>query len=91
MLANRRPCQSDRETAIGPGERQDRVSLHVIVQMADAKGTSFTLKQTTLESVMEEFHNALAEQRLMNIGMERPDYFHRANPHQVSYIHTLDY
>lgn len=67
------------------------MALHVIVQMADAKGTSFTLKRTTVESVMDEFHSALAEQRLMNIGMEKPDYFHRVNPHQVAFIQTLDY
>ncbi len=68
------------------------MALNTIIQMGDAKGTSVTIKPpTTYEQVLEEFHNALAEGRMMEVGMERPGYIHRFNPHQVVYIQQLDY
>lgn len=64
---------------------------HVILNLSDAKGTSITLKGIQLEDVVREFHNALAEQRFMNVGMEREGYVHRVNPYQVAFIQTLNY
>lgn len=66
-------------------------TLNTIIQLSDAKGTSITLKGTPYEEVVEEFHRAWAEQRLMNVGMEKPDYRHRLNPQQVAFIQTLMY
>jgi hypothetical protein len=66
-------------------------TMNTIVQLSDAKGTSITLKGTPYESVLEEFHQAWAEQRLMNVGMERVGYTYRVNPQQVVYIQQLEY
>jgi len=67
------------------------MALRVIVNMSDAKGTSFTLQNISVAEVMAEYEAAMREHRLMNIGMERPDYLHRINPNQVAFISTLNY
>ena len=66
-------------------------TMNTIVQLADAKGTSISLKGTPYEQVVKEFSAAWAEKRLMNVGMEREGYIHRINPAQVAYIQQLEY
>jgi hypothetical protein len=66
-------------------------TMNTILQLSDANGTSITLKGTPYEEVVAEFHRAWAEQRLMNVGMERPGYMHRVNPQQVVFIQQLEY
>jgi hypothetical protein len=46
---------------------------------------------TTYEEVFQEFVQALAQQRLMNVHMEREDYTYRVNLLQVVYIQELKY
>ena len=65
--------------------------MHVIIKLSDAGGTEITMKNTPLKEVLGEFESAWAEQRLMNVGMERPGYTHRVNPQQVVLIHELEY
>lgn len=65
--------------------------MHVIVKLSDASGTSITMNNTSLQEVVDEFHSAWVEQRLMNVGMEAPGYAHKVNPQQVTLIHELSY
>ena len=66
-------------------------TLNVILKLTDAAGTSITLKGHDLDVVLQEFHDAWSEQRMMDVGMNRPGYTHRINPQQVAFIQTLEY
>jgi hypothetical protein len=66
-------------------------TMNVILKLSDSEGTSITLKGTPLSEVMDEFHSAWAEQRLMDVGMNTPGYVHKVNPQQVVLIQTLEY
>jgi hypothetical protein len=68
------------------------MALRTIIKLSDTAGTSITINPpTTYEDVAEEFRRASAEQRLMNVQMEREGYIHRVNPQQVVLIQQLDY
>lgn len=66
-------------------------TMNVILKLSDAAGTSITMKGSDLKEVMQEFHAAWAEQRLMDVGMNTPGYTHLVNPQQIVFIQTLEY
>jgi len=68
------------------------MSLNIIVQLSDAKGTSITIKPPVqYEEVLKEFQTAWQEKRLMRVWMDREGYTYRVNPQQVAYIQQLEY
>jgi uncharacterized protein (DUF952 family) len=65
--------------------------MNVIIKLGDQAGTSITPKDAAIGDVLKEWESALAEGRMMTVGMERAGYVHRVNPHQVVLVQELEY
>jgi hypothetical protein len=65
--------------------------MNVIIKLSDHAGTEITQKNARIETVLQEWAAAMAEGRMMRVGMERAGYVHRVNPHQVVLVQELEY